>query len=273
MTNTASGLTGVPYLSVNGLSKTYGGVHAIEGVSLELFPGQITALIGDNGAGKSTLVKCLSGLVHPDSGDIEVDGNPVQIRSPRHARELGIETVHQELSLIQNSNVAQNLFLNREIRTRVPVLRQLGWLNHRAMRARTRTILDELGIQIASVKTRVSDLSGGQRQCVSIGRAVGWSQRVVMLDEPTAALGVRQTGIVLDLIKRLANRDIAVLVITHNMDHVMQVCDRAVVLRLGKVVADVSTANTTANDLVGYITGSKTAVATTAVATDGGAVG
>lgn len=248
-----------PSLAVRHLSKSYSGVHALRDVSFELRAGQVTALVGDNGAGKSTLVKCLSGLIQPDEGEILIDGTPEHIGNPRHARDLGVETVHQDLALIQHSDVTQNLFLNRELRTSIPVLRQLGWLDHRAMRQRTKEILDELGIQIPSVRAKVRELSGGQRQCISIGRAVGWSQRVVLLDEPTAALGVHQTEIVLDLVQRLASRDITVVMITHNMEHVMRTCDRAVVLRLGAVVADVDVAETTADSLVAYMTGARPA--------------
>lgn len=242
-------------LRVEGLYKSYAGVHALADVGFTLRPGQVTALVGDNGAGKSTLVKCLSGLVQPDEGRIVVDGEPAALRSPRAAAALGIETVHQDLALVQHSTVAQNLYLNREIRTKIPVLRQLGWLDHRAMQRSTEKILGELGIRVPSARARVRDLSGGQRQCIAIGRAVGWSQRIVLLDEPTAALGVAQTALVLELIRRLADRGVAVLVITHNMEHVMQVCDRVLVLRLGRLVADRAVAGLDSTALVEYITG------------------
>jgi ABC-type sugar transport system ATPase subunit len=244
-----------PSLTVRGLSKSFGGVQALQDVSFDLMPGQVTALVGDNGAGKSTLVKALSGLQPADDGETFVHGEPVVLKSARAAAGVGIETVHQNLALIEHSNVAQNLFLNREIRTRVPVLRQLGWLDHKKMSAETSNILSELGIRIPSVKSRIRDLSGGQRQCVAIGRAVAWSQKIVMLDEPTAALGVHQTGLVLELVRRLAARDVAVLMITHNMEHVLQVCDRVLVLRLGRLVADRPTSEVDGNVLVEYITG------------------
>jgi len=242
-------------LRVEHLTKTYAGVHALEDVSLELRPGTVTALVGDNGAGKSTLVKCLSGMQSIDSGRILVDGAPVTLTTPREAAAHGIETVHQDLALIQHSNVAQNLFLNREIRTKIPVLKQFGWLDHGAMRRQTASILSELGIRIPSVTAKVRDLSGGQRQCIAIGRAVGWSQQIVMLDEPTAALGVTQTQLVLDLTRTLAEKGVAVLVITHNMDHVLSTCDRALVLRLGRIVADRPISEFSNTTLVEYITG------------------
>jgi simple sugar transport system ATP-binding protein len=237
------------------MSKSFGGVHALQNVSFDLMPGVVTALVGDNGAGKSTLVKALAGLQPSDEGETVVNGEPVSLKSARAAAAVGIETVHQDLALIQHSNVTQNLFLNREIRTNVPVLRQLGWLDHKKMQAETRTILQELGIRIPSVKTRIRDLSGGQRQCVAIGRAVAWSQKIVMLDEPTAALGVHQTALVLELVRRLASRGVAVLMITHNMEHVLQACDRVLVLRLGRLFADRATSEVDGNMLVEYITG------------------
>jgi simple sugar transport system ATP-binding protein len=252
MTSTVNEAVG---LRVEGLSKSYAGLHALENVGFALRPGRVTALVGDNGAGKSTLVKCLSGLIQPDEGQILLDGEPATLRSPRDAAALGIETVHQDLALVQHSTVAQNLYLNREIRTKIPVLRQLGWLDHRAMQRRTEEILGELGIHVPSVKAKVRDLSGGQRQCIAIGRAVGWSQRIVLLDEPTAALGVAQTALVLELVRKLADRGVAVLVITHNMEHVMQVCDRVLVLRLGRLVADRPVSELDNTALVEYITG------------------
>ncbi len=263
MTNRSAGLV------VDGVSKAYAGVHALEDVSFELRPGVVTALVGDNGAGKSTLVKCLSGVVPIDSGQISVDGRPVTLHAPSDAAALGIETVHQDLALVQHSSVAQNLFLNREIRSRAPVLRQIGWLDHRAMRTRTAEILSELGIRVPSVTAKVRDLSGGQRQCIAIGRAVGWSQQIVMLDEPTAALGVSQTELVLRLVRRLAEKGVAVLMITHNMEHVMQVCDRVLVLRLGRLTADRPTEELTSTSLVEYITGLRSDRPPVAVAASG----
>ncbi|MFG1706985.1 ATP-binding cassette domain-containing protein [Nonomuraea sp. M3C6] len=244
-----------PALAVRGLSKSFGGLHALRDVSFDLMPGQVTALVGDNGAGKSTLVKALSGLQPADEGETLIHGEPVTLKSARAAAAVGIETVHQNLALIEHSNVTQNLFLNREIRTRVPVLRQLGWLDHKKMHGDTRDILSELGINISSVRTKIRDLSGGQRQCVAIGRAVAWSREIVMLDEPTAALGVHQTGLVLELVRRLAGRGVAVLMITHNMEHVLQVCDRVLVLRLGRLVTDRPTSEVDGRSLVEYITG------------------
>jgi len=256
-------------MQVTGLSKSFGGLQALQNISFSLPAGQVTALVGDNGAGKSSLVKCLSGIHLPDEGEIAVKGQPVTIRNPAAAERCGIETVYQDLALIDHSNVTQNLFLNREIRTNTPVLRSLGWLDHKAMNRRTTEILQELGIKVPTVKTRMRDLSGGQRQCVAIGRAVGWSQQIVFLDEPTASLGVQQTALVLSLVRRLADRGIAVMIITHNMEHVMQVCDRVLVLRLGRLVADRAVNDVDGNALVEYITGLRSDARSTAVQAGG----
>jgi simple sugar transport system ATP-binding protein len=248
-----------PLLEVAGLTKTFGGLKAIDSVDLEVRPGEVIGLVGDNGAGKSTLVRCIAGVYAPDEGEIRVEGQPVQTHkthSPKQAAEAGIEVVHQDLSLIPHGDVAENLFLNRELRSPWPVLRQIGWLDKAAMRRRAREILTEVGIGgIVSVRQRIGELSGGQRQCVAIGRAVGWKRRIVFLDEPTAALGVRQTAIVLDLIRRLRDRGIAVVLISHNMEQVLDVCDRVVVMRLGRKVADRPVAELDGSMLVSYITG------------------
>jgi simple sugar transport system ATP-binding protein len=244
-----------PILEVRDLSKSYGPVAALTSVSFAIYPGEVLALLGDNGAGKSTLVRCVSGMTTPDAGAILVNNEVATISSPHVARELGIETVHQDLMLVGSLNVAANMFLGRELRTRVPVLRQLGWLDKVSMRRETTTIVERLHIRIPSINSPVEVLSGGQRQSVAVGRAVSWGRQLVVMDEPVAALGVEQTRQALELIGHLRSNGIAVLLITHNMQHVMQVCDRAVVLWHGTKVGDVRIRDVAARDLVDLITG------------------
>jgi simple sugar transport system ATP-binding protein len=247
-----------PVLRVTGLEKSYGPVRALAGVSLDLFRGEVLALVGDNGAGKSTLVKCISGNIQPDAGTIEVDGVEVHFDGPHQARDLGIETVHQDLALVEGLDIATNLFLNREKLVRWPVLRQLGFLDKASMYRETRQILSRLHIDIPSVRQTVDRLSGGQRQSVAVGKAVAWGNHIVLMDEPSAALGVEQSRLVLDLIRRLRESGVAVLLITHNMQHVIEVCDRAVVLRHGEKVGDMMMGEAvTARDLVDLITGAR----------------
>ncbi len=247
-----------PLLRIAGLRKTFGGLHALEDIDLEVWPGEVLGLVGDNGAGKSTLVRCIAGYYTPDAGEIRVESESLGSGGPKRAAELGIEIVLQDLSLVMHGDVVQNLYLNREIRSSLGPLGRIGWLDKKAMRAGARAILDQVGIGgTVSVRQRVQDLSGGQRQCIAIGRAVGWSRRMVFLDEPTAALGVRQTRHVLDLIGRLRSQGIAVVLITHNMEQVLEVCDRIVVLRLGRKVADRPVVGLTGPMLVGYITGAE----------------
>jgi ABC-type sugar transport system ATPase subunit len=243
-----------PVLAVRDLAKAFGPVRALTEVNLELHPGEVVALIGDNGAGKSTLVKSLSGIYPPDQGTIEIDGEAVELRSPQDARRHGIETVHQNLALVPELDVAANLFLNREVTTSGPG-RYIGLLNKRRMRTEAEQVLSRLSIRIPSVTTPVERLSGGQRQSVAIGRAVAWGSRIVLLDEPSAALGVEQSRNVLDLIKGMASGGTGALLITHNMQDVMDACSRAVVLRHGRSVADVRIADVTPRDLVDLITG------------------
>lgn len=247
-------------LKVSNLSKSFKAVKALDEVTMSLRYGSVTALLGDNGAGKSTLVKCLAGVYQPDAGSIAIDGKVRSIPNPDKARELGIETVHQNLAVINTLDVADNLFLGREQTKGGPVGRWLGWLDKAAMRQQCSEVLRRLEIELPSLRSWVGSLSGGQRQAVSIGRALAWGQRIVLLDEPAAALGVQQTAKVLDLIRGLRDQGVAVLLITHNMDRVTQVCDDAVVLCHGRKVADISVEDVTIDDLVGYITGSKTAL-------------
>ena len=244
-----------PALEIRSVSKAFGAVRALTNVSLTLDRGEILGLLGDNGAGKTTLVRCISGSLLPDSGELLVDGAPVQITSPHVARSLGIETVYQDLALVAGMHVAENLFLNREVTTRWPLAGQLGWLNKRRMYAQAKEILEQLRIRVPSVTQPIESLSGGQRQAVAVGRAVAWGRHIVLLDEPAAALGVEQSRLVLDLVRTLADRGVAVLLISHNMQHIVETCHRAVVLRHGGKVGDVQIRDVTARDLVDLITG------------------
>lgn len=255
---TPDAAAGPPALAVEGLSKAFGPVQALQDVSFSLHGGEVLGLLGDNGAGKSTLVKCVSGLHQPDAGDILVDGQQVRLTSPEAARELGIETVHQGLALVEELDVTANLFLNRERVAGWDRLWHFGWLRKRAMEREAREILDQLQIRIGSVRTPVSQLSGGQRQAIAVGRAIGWGRHVVLLDEPTAALGVEQAAHVNDLIGQLRDRGVAVLLISHNMQQVVETCDRAVVLLHGRKTGDVAVGDVTARDLVDLITGAAT---------------
>ena len=245
-------------LEVSGLRKSFRAVQALDGVAMALHYGRVTALLGDNGAGKSTLVKCISGVYAPDAGTIRVNGVERAVSSPDAARVLGIETVHQTLAVIDPLDVVENLFLNRE-HTRGGRLGALvGVLDKKRMRKESDEILSRLDIRIPSLRRPLDALSGGQRQAVAIGRAVAWGQQIVLLDEPAAALGVEQAARVLELIRSLRDSGVAVLLITHNMDRVAAVCDRAVVLRQGRRVADIDVGQVTKDDLVAYITGART---------------
>ena len=211
-------------------------MQVLRGVSFEAAAGEVTALLGDNGAGKSTLIKCIAGTHIPDGGQILLDGQPQHFRTPSDATHAGIETVYQDLALCDNLDVVANLFLGREfVKTRIPGV--LMPLNEEAMEQRAREALSVLRINIPSVRSLVAQLSGGQRQSIAVAKAVLWSPKVVILDEPTAALGVAQTRQVLDLIMRLRERGLAVIVITHNMHDVFEVADKASVMRLGQRVA------------------------------------
>ncbi|HET7303093.1 MAG TPA: ATP-binding cassette domain-containing protein [Segeticoccus sp.] len=224
-------LTDTPLLALHGVVKNYGAVRVLHGVDLVLPRGKVTALVGDNGAGKSTLIKCVSGIVSVDAGTMEWNGERVHVHSPRAAAELGIETVYQDLALCDNLDIVQNMFLGRED------LRH-GLLDEASMeRAAARTLQSLSVTTVKSVRQNVSGLSGGQRQSVAVAKAVMWNSQLVILDEPTAALGVSQTEQVLALIRRLADRGLTVLVISHNLNDVFEVADRIAVLRLGRMVA------------------------------------
>ncbi|WP_109508075.1 ATP-binding cassette domain-containing protein [Nocardioides speluncae] len=227
--------TGTPVLEAKGLVKTFGHVVGLAGVDLELYAGEVLAVIGDNGAGKSTLIQCLTGALVPDQGELRLDGRPVAFKRPQDAREAGIETVYQSLAVIPALDIATNLFLAREVRRRGPLGTVFRMLDKKGMRRRAETAVRELGVQtIQNMGQAVETLSGGQRQAVAVARAAAFGSRVVVLDEPTAALGVKESGQVLGTIERLRDAGLAVILISHNMPHVWQVADRIHVQRLGR---------------------------------------
>jgi simple sugar transport system ATP-binding protein len=241
-----------PLLEARGIAKRYGHVQALDGASFTVLPGEVVALIGDNGAGKSTLVKILSGAMRPDSGEIQVEGEAVRFGSPLDARAHGIETVYQDLALAPDLDAAANLYLGREIYL-VPFLRVL---NRSAMRRSAIGAFADLGVELPDVSAPVAALSGGQRQSVAVARAVVFASKVIFMDEPTAALGVVQRGRVLDNIRRVRDRGISTVLISHNMPEVLAVADRVEVLRLGRRVAVYNAAEATIDQLVGAMTGS-----------------
>lgn len=238
-----------PILEAVGVNKSFGPVHVLHDVDFRVYPGKVTALIGDNGAGKSTLVKCIAGIYGTDSGEFRFEGQPVNISGPKDAAGLGIEVVYQDLALCENLDIVQNLFLGRE-------RLKYGLLDEASMAKAARETLASLSVRtVSSVRHLVSELSGGQRQTVAIARAVLWNSRVVLLDEPTAALGVAQTEQVLQLVRNLAAQGLGVVLISHNMNDVLQVSDRVCAMFLGRVVADIEvTPETKSGFLVELIT-------------------
>jgi simple sugar transport system ATP-binding protein len=242
----------VPLLEARALVKRYGSVQALDEASFTAYPGEVVALIGDNGAGKSTLVKTLSGVIRPDQGQILVNGEAVSFSNPLDARAYGIETVYQDLALAPDLDAAANLHLGREIYRWWPPLHVL---NKAEMRRRAVAAFADLGVQLPDVTAPVATLSGGQRQSVAVARAVAYASKLIFLDEPTAALGVVQRERVLDNIRRVRDRGITVVLISHNMPEVLAVSDRVEVLRLGRRVARLTASQTTIEQLVGAMTG------------------
>ncbi|MGI8759743.1 MAG: ATP-binding cassette domain-containing protein [Jatrophihabitantaceae bacterium] len=237
-----------PILAIRGLNKSFGPVHVLHDVDLSVYPGEVSALVGDNGAGKSTLVKCIAGINSIDSGEVLWEGKPVTLNDPRAAAALGIEFVYQDLALADNLDITQNMFLGRE-------MRHFGFLADGEMERKAREVLASLSVRtVSSVRQVVASLSGGQRQTVAIAKAVLWNSRVVFLDEPTAALGVAQTRQVLDLVRRLADQGLGVVLISHNMNDVMEVADRVSALYLGRIAAEVFTKDSSTTQIVELIT-------------------
>jgi D-xylose transport system ATP-binding protein len=241
--------TPAPTLELRGITKTFGSVQALDNVDFEVRSGEVMALVGDNGAGKSTLIKCVAGIHPIDGGEILFDGTKVDIHGPKDAARLGIEVVYQDLALCDNLDVVQNMFLGREVHD--PSFR----LKESPMEQRTAETLRSLSVTtIRSIRQPVASLSGGQRQSVAVARAVLWNSRVVILDEPTAALGVAQTRQVLDLVKRLAEQGLAVVIVSHNLNDVFEVAHRITVLRLGRNVGVYEREHTTQQEIVSAIT-------------------
>ena len=244
-------------LEARNITKVYGHVSALSGADFGVRTGEVVALIGDNGAGKSTLVKILSGTETPTSGEILVDGQPVTIDGPLTARRYGIETVYQDLALAPHLNPVQNMYLGREV-MRKGITGRLGFMNNAEMRAGSKKAFDDLGATVRNFSGSIGAMSGGQKQAVAVARAAAWAKRVILLDEPTAALGVVQTQGVLDLIRRVRDRGLGVVFISHQMPAVLQVADDIQVMRLGRRVATFRAEDTTMEELVGAMTGAVT---------------
>jgi len=247
-------MTRIPVLKMRGISKRFGAVQALADVDFDVYPGEVVGLVGDNGAGKSTLIKSIAGIYQIDAGEIEFEGHPVTFRHPRDPAHLGIQTVYQDLALCDNLDVVANLFLGREQTNRY--VATIGEpLDEVDMEKRAIEVLRSLSVSIPSVRTLIASLSGGQRQSVAIARAVMWNSKLVILDEPTAALGVAQTRQVLDLIKRLRDQGLAVVVISHNMADVFEVADRITVLRLGRYVGSFPIGEVSREQIIAAMTG------------------
>jgi simple sugar transport system ATP-binding protein len=251
----------VPVIEARGICKYFGAVTALEDVYLKLYRGEVLGVVGDNGAGKSTLMKILAGLYPPNAGEILVDGRQVHFSSPRDARDLGIEMVYQDLALAGNLRIDENIFLGRE------QVRRFGpfkFINNAESLRRAKEHLDKLRIEVKSVRQRVEELSGGQRQAVAIARATAFDAKVVIMDEPTAALAVKEVRKVLDLIKDLKNHGIGVILISHRLDDIFYVCDRIMALFRGRNFAEAPLAETNRNEVIGWIMGNRSPVAQSA---------
>jgi simple sugar transport system ATP-binding protein len=246
-----------PLLEARSIVKSFGRVQALRGANFTVYPSEVVALVGDNGAGKSTLVKTLVGVHPPDSGEILFDGEPVDIHTPQQAREIGIETVYQDLALAAEIDPAANMFLGREIMRPGP-LGRLGFIDKAAMRRGSEEAFRNLGVRIQDTSAPVANMSGGQRQGIAISRAVTWASKVVFMDEPTAALGVVQTRNVLNQIRRVREQGLSVVLISHNMPEVFEVADRIEVLRLGERVARLRPSEVSMEDVVSAMTGALT---------------
>jgi len=244
-----------PVLEARHIQRNFGAVVALADASITLNPAEVLGLVGDNGAGKSTLLKILSGVIAPTAGEIFIDGKPIQLKRAQDALEAGIETVYQDLALVDTMSAYQNVYLGREARAKNPVARFFDLVDDREMRRRSREVLDALKVKVPSINVSVKGMSGGQRQCLAIARALLWGRRIVILDEPTAALGVRESGQVLEVIRDLRTHNVAVIVVTHNMQQLMEVADRVTVMRLGRSIATRTIKDTSVEEVVGLITG------------------
>jgi simple sugar transport system ATP-binding protein len=249
--------TGAPLLQAKRIEKSFGSVHALRGADFSVNRGQVVALVGDNGAGKSTLVEALSGNLPIDSGEIIWEGRGVTLESSTHARSLGIEIVHQDLALAPDLDAATNLYLGREL-YKTGILGRFGFLDDRAMRKAAAETFERLGVKLRSITLPIGDMSGGQRQGVAVARSVNWASKVLFLDEPTAALGIVQRKNVLDLIRRVRDDGVGVILITHNLPEVLEVADAIVVMRLGESVGRFSRDECTVDDIVAAMTGAVT---------------
>jgi fructose transport system ATP-binding protein len=262
MTSDARAVPAVaPVLEARGIVKRFGHVTALAGADFDLYANEILAVIGDNGAGKSSLIKVLSGALQPDEGELLLDGEIVHFRTPLDARRAGIETVYQDLAVAPALDIAANLFLGRELRRSDAFGRVLRTLDKRRMRREARAALSELEINVQSMRVAVESLSGGQRQAVAVARAAAWGRRVLIMDEPTAALGVKETGQVVDLIRRIRERGLPVILISHDMPHVFELADRIHIMRLGRRVATVTPQTHSMPDAVAIMTGAAPAPA------------
>lgn len=238
-----------------GISKHYGGVKALDNVDLQLRAGEILALVGDNGAGKSTLVKAITGAIRKDDGTLLFDGNEIQIENPSDAKHFGIETVYQDLALVNELDVTKNIFLGREIVRKGILGKWFGFLDFKKMNQNVSQLFDKLNISIQDLHREAVAFSGGQRQAVALSKTVQFGKRVAILDEPTAALGVKESHNAMQLIKSLKDHGLAIIMVTHNMQHVLEYCDRVMVLRLGKKVRVENVSDINGNQLVSLITG------------------
>lgn len=244
-----------PLLEMRKINKSFGAVQALQDVDFRVYPGELVGLVGDNGAGKSTLVKIISGIERADSGQVFFEGQEVHIYNPDAAKRLGIETLYQNLALINNLDMVSNMFLGRE-RTTPILFGAIKVLKQHEMEQETVDLLNRLKVNLGSVREKVEVLSGGQRQAIALSRAVGWGKKLVLLDEPTAALGVRESGQALDLIRRLKEHNVAAVVISHNLEHVFSVVDRVVVLRRGRIRGERKIRDVVGDEIVSMITGS-----------------
>jgi ABC-type sugar transport system ATPase subunit len=244
-----------PVFEARHVQRHFGAVVALADASVSLNHREVLGLVGDNGAGKSTLLKILSGVLAANGGEIFLEGKEIKLRKAQDALEAGIETVYQDLALVDTMSAYQNVYLGREQLAKSWPLRMLDLVDDRAMRRRAREVLDALSVKIPSINVTVKGMSGGQRQCLAIARALLWGRRIVILDEPTAALGVRETGQVLDVIRDLRKHDVSVIVVSHNMQQLMEVADRITVMRLGRTVATRVVKQTSVSEIVGLITG------------------